>query len=157
MYFFNSLFILLFPLFLFFICHPAREDYREIKKNKPLGLYFSKALLEGVIFGGAYLRREILSKSDWASIVVCSKFIVFALFYLVHEGNFPSTSPWGWGAYIWRGFFFRNLRYVCKENLSMKQRIFSPFLIMLPLKNPLRNLDGFCLLVCLFLFAIYTL
>ena len=42
-------------------------------------------------------------------------------------------------------------------NQSMKQKIFSTFLIMLPLKNPLRNLDGFCLLVCLFLLAIHCI
>ena len=29
------------------------------------------------------------------------KFTIFALFYFVFEGNFPSTSPRG--AYIWRG------------------------------------------------------
>ena len=40
-------------------------------------------------------------KLDWASLVVGSKFTVFALFYFVFEGNFPSTSPRG--AYIWRG------------------------------------------------------
>ena len=40
-------------------------------------------------------------KIDWASLVVGSKFTVFALFYFVFEGNFPSTSPPG--AYIWRG------------------------------------------------------
>ena len=28
-------------------------------ENKPRGLYFSKALFEGLIFGGASLRREI--------------------------------------------------------------------------------------------------
>ena len=40
-------------------------------------------------------------KIDWASLIVGSKFTVLALFYLVFEGNFPSTSPQG--AYIWRG------------------------------------------------------
>ena len=40
-------------------------------------------------------------KIDWASFIVGSEFTVFALFYFVFEGNFPSTSPWG--AYIWRG------------------------------------------------------
>ena len=40
-------------------------------------------------------------KIDWASLIVGSKFIVFALFYFVFEVNFPSTSPRG--AYIWRG------------------------------------------------------
>ena len=40
-------------------------------------------------------------KLDWTSLIVGSKFTVFALFYFVFEGNFPSTSPPG--AYIWRG------------------------------------------------------
>ena len=40
-------------------------------------------------------------KIDRASLIVGGKFTVFALFYFVFEGNFPSTSPWG--AYIWRG------------------------------------------------------
>ena len=40
-------------------------------------------------------------KIDWASLIVGSKFTVFALFYFVFDGNFPSTSPPG--AYIWRG------------------------------------------------------
>ena len=61
-------------------------------------------------------------KLNWASLVVGSKFTVFALFYFVFEGYFPSTSPgrgdltegflhyqfggliFG-GAYTWRGFF----------------------------------------------------
>ena len=37
-------------------------------------------------------------KIDWASLIVGSKFTVFALFYFVFVGNFPHTSPWG--AYI---------------------------------------------------------
>ena len=40
-------------------------------------------------------------KIDWASLIVGSKFTVFALFYFVFEGNFPSTSTRR--AYIWRG------------------------------------------------------
>ena len=73
----------------------------------PRGLYFSKALFEGLIFGGAYIRRGLSTegnlrfKIDWASLIVGSKFTVFASFYFVFEGNFPSKSPWG--AYIWRG------------------------------------------------------
>ena len=38
---------------------------------------------------------------DWAIFIVGSKFSVFALFYLVFEGSFPSTSPRR--DYIWRG------------------------------------------------------
>ena len=40
-------------------------------------------------------------KIDWASLIVGSKFTVFALFYFVFEGNFPSTRPRG--AYILMG------------------------------------------------------
>ena len=40
-------------------------------------------------------------KIDRASLTVGSKFIVFALFYFVFEGNFSITSSQG--AYIWRG------------------------------------------------------
>ena len=39
-------------------------------------------------------------KIDSASLIVGSKCTVFALFYVVFEGNFPSTSPPG--AYTWR-------------------------------------------------------
>ena len=59
------------------------------------------------MFGGPYIRRGLFTeenlrfKTDWASLIVGRKFTVFARFYFVFEGNFPSTSPWG--AYIWRG------------------------------------------------------
>ena len=65
---------------------------------------------------GAYIRRGLFTevnlrfKIDWASLIVGSKFTVFALFYLVFEGNFPSTSPQV--AYIWRGHLTEDfLRY----------------------------------------------
>ena len=62
-------------------------------------------------------------KTDWVSLIVGSKFTVFALFYFVFESNFPSTSLRGGlylegrfnggffcviglgGAYTWRGLF----------------------------------------------------
>ena len=40
-------------------------------------------------------------KIDSASLILGGTFTVFALFYFVFEGNFPSTSSWGF--YIWRG------------------------------------------------------
>ena len=40
-------------------------------------------------------------KIDWANLIVGRKFTVFALFYLVFEGNFQVQAPQG--AYIWRG------------------------------------------------------
>ena len=61
----------------------------------------------GLIFGGAYIRRgfstegNLCFKIDWPSLIVGGIFTVFALFYFVFEGNFPSTSPRE--AYIWRG------------------------------------------------------
>ena len=54
--------------------------------------------MEGLIFGGAYLRREIcVSKLiGLAIIIVGGKFTVFALFCFVFEDDyFPSTSPRG--------------------------------------------------------------
>ena len=53
---------------------------------------------------------------DWASLIVQSKFPIFALSYFVFESNFSSTSPLGFlrhrfgglifgGAYTWRGLF----------------------------------------------------
>ena len=73
------------------------------------------------------MERNLCFKIDLASIKVGSKFTVFALFYFVLEGNFPSTSSWrvfirrgdltesflhyrigGFifgGAYTWRGLF----------------------------------------------------
>ena len=65
-------------------------------------------------------------KIDLASLTVGSKFTVFALFYFVFEGNFPSRSPGGglylegrfnggffalpvWGAYMWRGLYMEGL------------------------------------------------
>ena len=35
-----------------------------------------------------------------ASLIVRSKFTVFALFYFLFEGNFPSASPWGLIVYM---------------------------------------------------------
>ena len=65
-------------------------------------------------------------KIDWASLIFENKFTVFALFYFVFEGNFPSTSSreaciWrgdltegffalpAWGAYIWMGLYMERL------------------------------------------------
>ena len=68
-------------------------------RKKAGGLYFSKALFEGLIFGGAYIRRGLSTegnlrfKIDLASLG--RKFTVFALFYFVFEGNFQVQSPEG--------------------------------------------------------------
>ena len=64
-------------------------------------------------------------KIDGASLTVRMKFIGFALFYFVFEGNFQVQSPRSlylegefnrgffalrvWGAYIWRGLYMEGL------------------------------------------------
>ena len=72
-------------------------------------------------------------KIDRASLIVGSKFKVFALFYFVCEFNFPSTSSQGayiwrgditegffalpvWGAYIWRGLYMEGLIFGILHN-----------------------------------------
>ena len=67
-------------------------------------------------------------KTDWASLIVGSKFNVLALFYFVFEGNFPSISPSGdytwrgnltegffalpvWGTYTWRGLYMEGFNF----------------------------------------------
>ena len=64
-------------------------------------------------------------KLDWASLIVGSKFTIFALFYFVLEDNFPQVQAPGelifggvilrrvfalpvWRAYIHGGAYFRN-------------------------------------------------
>ena len=70
---------------------------------------------------------------DWASLIVGSKFTVFALFYFVFERNFPSTSLCLEGRF--NGGFF--LRYefggLYLEGLITKRGLFSEFYGTLPL------------------------
>ena len=100
--------------------HGFEHFSRYSDTMKPQGLYFSKALFEGLIFAGAYIQSGLSTegnwpfKIDWASLIVESKFTVFALFYFVFEGSFPSTSPRG--AYIWRGQF--NGGFFCGTGLG---------------------------------------
>ena len=74
-------------------------NYYKILNISPGGLYFSKALFEGLIFGRAYIRRGLSMeenlgfKIDWAGLVV--GWTVFALFYFVFEGNFQVQAPKG--------------------------------------------------------------
>ena len=84
----------------------------ETDSINPGAYIFQRPFLRGLLFGGAYIWRGLCKegnlrfKTDWANLIVGSKFTVFALFYFVFEGNFPSTSSprgRGGGAYIWRG------------------------------------------------------
>ena len=111
--------------------------YRKIPKISPGAYIFQRPFLrglflEGLIFGGAYLRREI-------SFQMRKDIYHFCFVLLCIPGQIPSTSPpgglylegrfnggffalWFWGAYIWRGLFmegiiFRNFT-VCWESLT---------------------------------------
>ena len=71
------------------------------------------------------MEGNLCFKIDWASLIVGRKFIGFALFYFVFEGNFQVQSPRSlylegefnrgffalrvWGAYIWRGLYMEGL------------------------------------------------
>ena len=46
---------------------------------------------------GLSTKGNLRFKIDWASLIVGSKFTVFALFYFVFEGNFSSTRLQGGG------------------------------------------------------------
>ena len=84
-------------------------------------------------------------KIDWAGLIVRSKSTVFALFYFVFEGNFPSTSPRGglylegrfnggllalpvWGAYIWRSLYMEGLIFGNLTIRELKQQRAATFL-----------------------------
>ena len=64
-------------------------------------MFFKEPSLGAYFWRGLSTEGNLRFKIDWASPIVGSKFTIFALFYFVFEGNFPSTSPQG--AYIWRG------------------------------------------------------
>ena len=55
-------------------CQPLTLDILQNSKNKPRGLHFSKALFEGLIFGGAYIGKGLCTegnlryKISWASL-----------------------------------------------------------------------------------------
>ena len=93
--------------------------YRKIPKISAWAYVFQRPVLRGLSTDG-----NLCFKIDWASVIAGSKFTVFALFYFVIKGNFPSTSPPGgeglylkgrfngelfelpvWWAYTWRGLF----------------------------------------------------
>ena len=93
----------------------SRKKYRKIPKISPGAYIFQRAFLrglflDGLIFGGAYVRREICVKIDRASLqLVGREFTIFALFVLLCiQGQIPSISPPG-GLYsegrFNRGFF----------------------------------------------------
>ena len=100
--------------------------YQKIPKKSPTVYIFQRPFLrglflEGPIFGGAYVRREICVSKLIGLACSGKEITIFALFYFVFEGKFQVQAPGGlisggrfnggffalrfWGAYIWRGIF----------------------------------------------------
>ena len=57
--------------------------YRKIPKISPGAYIFQRPFLRGLSMEG-----NLRFKIDWASLIVGSKFTIFALFYFVFEGRF---------------------------------------------------------------------
>ena len=106
-------------------------------------LYFSKVLFEGLIFEGAYLRREIfVSKSIEPTLIVGSNLLFLLSFTLYLEGRFNGgflRYRFGGlifgGAYTWRGLLskfydilVRGITHVLKEIVHTKINPAVPFL-----------------------------
>ena len=66
------------------------QEYRKIPKISPGAYIFQRPFLRGLSMEG-----NLHFKIDWASLIVGSKFTVFALFYFVFEGNFQVQAPGG--------------------------------------------------------------
>ena len=119
------------------------SNYRKIPKISPWA-YISQRpflrglFLEGLIFGGAYLRKEIcVSKSIglalWLEVnlpfLLCFTLYLRAIFQVQAPGGLIFEERFNrgffrlpdWGAYIWRGLihrgaYFRNLTVYCKRH-----------------------------------------
>ena len=82
--------------------------YRKIPKISPEAYIFQRPFLrglflEGLIFGGAYLRREICVSKSIGLPYFWKKIYRFCFVLLCIWGQFQSTRPPGGGAYTWRG------------------------------------------------------
>ena len=72
-------------------------NHHTVKINsekKPRGLYFSKALFEGFIFGGVYVWREICISKLIGLVLFLEGNLPFFFVLLCIWGQFSSTSPW---------------------------------------------------------------
>ena len=107
-------------------------------------LYFSKTLFEGLIFGGAYVWREIcLSKSIGLALwlernllfLLCFTLYLRAIstykpprgLYLEGQFNGGSFAFQVWGAYIWRGLYMEGLIFGILRYLQCIFQLVQPF------------------------------
>ena len=81
-------------------CSRLYLTYRKIPKISPGAYIFQRPflrglVLEGLIFGGAYVRREICVTKSIGLACGGKEITIFALFYFVFEGKFPVQPPRG--------------------------------------------------------------
>ena len=69
-------------------------SFRKIPKIRTGAYIFQGPFLRG-FFRGLSTEANLRFKIDWAGLIVERKFIVFALFYFVFEGNFQVQAPGG--------------------------------------------------------------
>ena len=106
---------------------PKKKKYRKILKISPRAYIFQRPFLrglflEGLIFEGAYVWREIYVSKSIGPACKGKEIYHFCFVFLCIRGQILSTSPPGclysegrfnggffalrfWGAYIWRGLF----------------------------------------------------
>ena len=87
-------------------CGNRKIKYRKIPKISPGAYIFQRPFLrglffEGIIFGGAYVRREIYVSKSIGLACGGKEIYHFRFVLLVFEGKFQVQAP-RW-AYIWRG------------------------------------------------------
>ena len=77
------------------------HQFVGLKKKKPQGLYFSKALFEGLIFGGAYIQRGLSTdgnlrlKIDCDSLDLEGNLLFWLCFTLYLRAIFQVQVPGG--------------------------------------------------------------
>ena len=76
-------------------------SYRKIRKISPGAYIFQRPFFEGLIFGGAYVRREICVSKSIGLACIGKEIYRFCFVLLCVRGKIPSTSPPG--DYIRRG------------------------------------------------------
>ena len=74
----------------------------KFRKQAPRPIFFRGPFWGAYFWRGLSAEKNLRFKIDWASLIVGRKFTVFALFYVIFEGNFQvqDHGGWGGGAYI---------------------------------------------------------
>ena len=106
---------------------PTSPEVPKIPKISPGAYIFQRPFLRGLYYfwSGLSMEGNLRFTIDWASLIAGSKFTVFALFYFVFEGNFPSTSSRA--AYIWRDDLTEDFLRYRVEGAYILRGLFSEF------------------------------